>query len=75
MNTPKAITIVGATFLFWIAARGRFPQYMALVNGASDAAASPAGGAAGSGSSGLATRAAATVQDVTSKVWQQFKAQ
>ena len=41
----RPVFIFGGTFLLWIAARGRFQQYAALVTKAADASPSPTSGA------------------------------
>lgn len=73
MNTPRAVTILGGTFLFWISARGRFPKYSALVN--RDGVISPSPGAGGGGTATPLASAAAVTNDVVGKVWDSFKAQ
>lgn len=80
----QAIAILGGTFLLWIAARGRFSAYAALVNKASSAsgatttssaAVAPASGSpsSGAGVTSALTSNADTVHEIASVVWDAFK--
>lgn len=63
----KPALIFGGSFLFWIAARGRFPAYSALVNRAATPSSSPVQGG------GALDSAASIVNSTVSKIWEGLK--
>lgn len=68
----RPVTIIVGSFLFWIAAKGRYPKYASLVKKSSDASGppSPSGAAATTSTDEVV---AASIHDVAQRVWDSFK--
>lgn len=62
----RPVLIFAGSFLFWIAARGRFQKYADLVSSSTSASSSPVG-ASSEGGSGLLTGAADAISSIVAK--------